>query len=190
MASSHCSLLHKRICKYCAAARRLVQHIFWHSLSKVLFCLASLHWLCRDRWDCNAWMYCDDEHGCTTEDGSWIPRWVGRASSSSSVCFCASTEPHGSCHLAFHDEAQISPQRPCSHAHHRCHAWVPAACFGHAGGVVVKQWLSSLMQMGAVCRYGCQLKQEPLRPWGVPSEGDIFMKPSSFASGYVKRMPP
>lgn len=36
-------------------------------------------------------------------------------------------------------------------------------------------------------RYGCQLKQEPRRPAGIPKDGQIVMKPSTFASGYIKR---
>lgn len=64
---------------------------------------------CRDASECNAWTWCNDEQGCTTEDGSSIPR------------------------------------------------------------------------------YGCQLKQEPRKPWGVPSRDHIILKPSTFASGYVKR---
>lgn len=29
---------------------------------------------CRDASECNAWTWCNDEQGCTTEDGSSIPR--------------------------------------------------------------------------------------------------------------------
>ena len=34
---------------------------------------------------------------------------------------------------------------------------------------------------------GCQLKWEPRQPWGIPQEGQLLARPSTYASGYVKR---
>ena len=37
--------------------------------------------------------------------------------------------------------------------------------------------------------YACQLKWEPRQPWGLPPNGTLLARPSTFASGFVKRAP-
>ena len=37
-------------------------------------------------------------------------------------------------------------------------------------------------------RRGCQLKDEPMQAWGMPSRGTAqALKPSTYYSGYIKR---
>lgn len=37
---------------------------------------------------------------------------------------------------------------------------------------------------------GCQLKWEPRQPWGIPQGQGLLSRPSTYASGYVKRKCP
>ena len=42
----------------------------------------------------------------------------------------------------------------------------------------------------AIPLHGCQLKEEPVEPWGLPDEAYVKrFQPSTFASGYMKSAP-